>query len=95
MPETVQLAPETDERRKKIGNFKERTLWTFILLAGYITLLAMGHMYIIVLVTIVQIIVYKEVIALASVPAEEKKIPFFKVLNWYVLAPAIRRKAIA
>ena len=40
----------------------------------------MGHMYFIALVTVIQIIVYKEVIALASVPAREKKIPFFKVL---------------
>ena len=40
-------------------------------------------MYLIALVTVIQIIVYKEVIALASVPAREKKIPFFKVLNWY------------
>lgn len=84
VPETVQLTTAMDERQKRIVNFKERTLWTFILLAGYFTLLALGHMYIIALVTVIQIIVYKEVIALASVPAEEKKIPFFKVLNWYI-----------
>jgi phosphatidate cytidylyltransferase len=82
----VTLRTAADERQKRIVNFRERTLWTFILLAGYFTVLAMGHMYLIVLVTIVQIIVYKEVIALASVPAEEKKIPFFKVLNWYTSA---------
>jgi phosphatidate cytidylyltransferase len=86
VPETVTLRTAADERQKRIVNFRERTLWTFILLAGYFTVLAMGHMYLIVLVTIVQIIVYKEVIALASVPAEEKKIPFFKVLNWYTSA---------
>ena len=73
----------TEERQKKVVNFKVRTLWTFILLAGYFTILALGHMYLIALVTVIQIIVYKEVIALASVPAREKKIPFFKVLNWY------------
>jgi phosphatidate cytidylyltransferase len=72
----------TEERQKKVVNFKVRTLWTFILLAGYFTILALGHMYLIALVTVIQIIVYKEVIALASVPAREKKIPFFKVLNW-------------
>jgi phosphatidate cytidylyltransferase len=80
------LLPSTEERQekqKKVVNFRVRTLWTFILLAGYFTILALGHMYLIALVTVVQIIVYKEVIALASVPAREKKIPFFKVLNWY------------
>jgi len=74
--------PSTEERQKKVVNFKVRTLWTFILLAGYFTILALGHMYLIALVTVIQIIVYKEVIALASVPVREKKIPFFKVLNW-------------
>jgi phosphatidate cytidylyltransferase len=83
VPETVTLRTAADERKKRIVNFRERTLWTFILLAGYFTVLALGHMYLIVVVTIVQIIVYKEVIALASIPAEEKKIPFFKVVNWY------------
>ena len=74
--------PSTEERKKKVVNFKVRTLWTFILLAGYFTILALGHMYLIALVTVIQIIVYKEVIALASVPAQERRIPFFKVLNW-------------
>jgi phosphatidate cytidylyltransferase len=72
----------SEEQQKKVVNIKQRTLWTFILLAGYFTILALGHMYLIALVTVVQIIVYKEVIALASIPAQEKKIPFFKVLNW-------------
>jgi phosphatidate cytidylyltransferase len=81
LPDTVAV----DERQKKVVNFKVRTLWTFILLAGYFTILALGHMYLIALVTVIQIIVYKEVIALAAVPAREKKIPFFKVLNWYII----------
>jgi phosphatidate cytidylyltransferase len=81
--ETVVAA---EERKKKVVNFKVRTLWTFILLAGFFTILALGHMYVIALVTVIQIVVYKEVIALASVPAREKNIPFFKVLNWYLLS---------
>jgi phosphatidate cytidylyltransferase len=82
----------SEERQKKIVNLRQRTLWTFILLAGYFTILAMGHMYLIALVTVVQIIVYKEVIALASIPAQEKKIPFFKVLNWQVIVLTLLMK---
>jgi phosphatidate cytidylyltransferase len=86
-PPPVIIEDETalaaEERTKKVVNFKVRTLWTFILLAGFFTILALGHMYVIALVTVIQIVVYKEVIALASVPASEKNIPFFKVLNWY------------
>ena len=82
--ELPSAADAVAERQKKVVNFKVRTLWTFILLAGFFTILALGHMYVIALVTVIQILVYKEVIALASVPAREKNIPFFKVLNWYL-----------
>jgi phosphatidate cytidylyltransferase len=85
VPDDIPLNLPT-ERQKKVVNFKVRTLWTFILLAGFFTILALGHMYVIALVTVIQILVYKEVIALASVPAREKNIPFFKVLNWYVVS---------
>ena len=51
-------------------------------------------MYVIALVTFIQIIVYKEVIALASVPATQKKIPFFKVLNWYLIVEAVGNRNI-
>jgi len=90
LQQPLPIVPEPsaqDERQKKVVNFQVRTLWTFILLAGFFTILAMGHMYVIALVTFIQIIVYKEVIAIASVPAREKNIPFFKVLNWYVRRP--------
>jgi phosphatidate cytidylyltransferase len=83
---THELPVTREERQKKVVNFRIRTLWTFILLAGFFTILALGHVYVIALVTVVQILVYREVIALASVPVREKKIPFFKVLNWYLPA---------
>jgi phosphatidate cytidylyltransferase len=88
MPVVPDDLEATEERRKKVVNFKVRTLWTFILLFGFFTILALGHMYVIAMVTFIQIIVYKEVIALASIPAEEKKIPFFKVVNWYDSGPS-------
>lgn len=45
-----------------------------------------GHIYIIGIVTAIQIISFKEVIAIANVPSREKNIRFTKSLNWYFLA---------
>ena len=46
----------------------------------------MGHIYIIAIVTAVQIISFKEVIAIANVPSRARRLRFTKALNWYWLA---------
>lgn len=46
----------------------------------------MGHLYILAIVTAVQVITFKEVIAIANVPSREKRLQFTKSLNWYFLA---------
>lgn len=48
--------------------------------------MAAGHIYIVGLVSAVQVITFKEVIAIANVPSREKKLQFTKSLNWYFLA---------
>ena len=44
-----------------------------------------GHMYIIMIVTAIQIISFKEVIAIANVPSRARKLRLSKTLNWYFL----------
>ena len=51
---------------------------------GFFAILALGHMGVILLVIVIQTLVYKEVIAIAHVPTKEKKLPWFKTLNWFV-----------
>src|SRR5271168_2652532 len=46
----------------------------------------MGHIYIIGLVTAVQIVSFKEVIAIANLPSRARRLRFTKSLNWYWLA---------
>ena len=48
--------------------------------------MAAGHLYILAIVTAVQVITFKEVIAIANVPSREKKLQFTKGLNWYFLS---------
>uniref|UniRef100_A0A1D1YK17 Phosphatidate cytidylyltransferase n=1 Tax=Anthurium amnicola TaxID=1678845 RepID=A0A1D1YK17_9ARAE len=66
-------------------NMTVRTIWTFVMIFGFFAILALGHMGVIFLVIVIQILVYKEVIAIAHVPSKDKKLPWFKTLNWYFL----------
>ncbi|PHH89759.1 hypothetical protein CDD83_5324 [Cordyceps sp. RAO-2017] len=89
----AQLAPvqekqptAEEEYQKKKANFMTRTFWTFSMLAMFFTALFMGHIYIIAIVTAVQIVSFKEVIAIANVPSRARSIRSTKSLNWYWLA---------
>jgi phosphatidate cytidylyltransferase len=77
------------EREKKKQNFIVRTIWTLVMIAGFFLILGAGHIWIIALVAIVQVLTFKEVINLASEPAREKRLPWGRKLNWYFLACTI------
>jgi phosphatidate cytidylyltransferase len=70
----------------KNRNAVERTIWTFIMIGGFITLLCLGHPYMILLVLLCQTLVYKEVTALFELRDQKKTAedPWSKTLNWYV-----------
>lgn len=51
---------------------------------GFFAILALGHIWVILLIVVIQTLVYKEVIAIAQVPSKEKDLPWFKTLNWFV-----------
>ncbi|KAI2468488.1 phosphatidate cytidylyltransferase [Annulohypoxylon bovei var. microspora] len=71
---------------KKKANFITRTFWTFVMIGGFFSALFAGHIYIIACITIVQIVSFKEVIAIASVPSRARQLRPTKSLNWYWLA---------
>ena len=56
------------------------------MIAGFFLALFSGHIYVIALVTAIQIVSFKEVIAIANVPSRAKNLKFTKALNWYFLA---------
>jgi phosphatidate cytidylyltransferase len=48
----------------------------------------LGHFYIIALIMVIQVQIFREVISVADVDvsaAREKKLPMFRFLNWYFL----------
>lgn len=61
----------TIPKKKKDQNAMERTIWTFIMIFGFIGLLCAGHPYMILLVMLCQTLVYKEVTALFNLRDRE------------------------
>ena len=65
---------------KKKQTFITRTIWTFVMIFGFFIAMFSGHIYIIGLVTAIQIISFKEVIAIANVPSKEKNLRFAELV---------------
>ncbi|KAF5983932.1 phosphatidate cytidylyltransferase [Fusarium coicis] len=88
--EPSQKQPAVSEKQaeyeKKKANFITRTFWTFVMFALFFAALFMGHIYIICIITAVQIVSFKEVIAIANVPSRARSLRSTKSLNWYWLA---------
>lgn len=82
-PTTQPVAkPETDKKKQA---FITRTIWTFVMIIGFFIIIMSGHLPLIGLVIMCQILTFKEIIALTSEPARDKNIPWNKSLNWYFL----------
>ncbi|CAI5760051.1 unnamed protein product [Candida verbasci] len=77
--------PVVNEHEKKKQAFITRTIWTFVMISGFFLTLASGHLALIIMVLIFQLLTFKEIISLTSEPARDKKIPYNRSLNWYFL----------
>ncbi|VDB95206.1 unnamed protein product [Peniophora sp. CBMAI 1063] len=84
------------EKKRKIGSIVTRTVWTFIMIGGFIGCLLMGHAYMIILVMLCQTLVYREVTRLfmltdiqakATDETRERDV-WSKTLSWYFFAVA-------
>ncbi|KIK01402.1 hypothetical protein K443DRAFT_678405 [Laccaria amethystina LaAM-08-1] len=87
---------QDSEKTKKRQILLTRTLWTFIMIGGFVGLLLLGHAYMVLLVMLCQTLVYREVTALFSLKSAapesrdkedlKGKDPWSKTLNWYFFA---------
>lgn len=59
------------------------------MIAVFFALMGAGHIWIIAIVTVVQVFAYKEIIAIPNVPSRERRLPWFRTQNWYFLAVAM------
>lgn len=84
--EHVEKPKETADYTKKKQNFVVRTIWTLVMVFGMFSILFLGPIWVIGLVVVLQILTFKEVIALSSRPAREHELPLNRTLSWYFLA---------
>lgn len=83
--------PMTEDEQKrqafqqKKQTFITRAIWTFVMIGVFFGAMFAGHIYIIIIITAVQIISYKEVIAISNVPSRARSLRFTKTMNWYFL----------
>lgn len=76
-------------REKKKQDFIIRFIWTLVMASGFIGVICMGHIWIVSLIFVCQILVFKECIAVTSQPSKEKNLHLTKSLNWYWLFTTI------
>lgn len=74
-----------NEKEKKKQAFITRTIWSLVMIFGFLATLLLGHLPLICLVLLFQVLTFKEIIALTAEPARDKNIPYNKSLNWYFL----------
>ncbi|KAL2036606.1 hypothetical protein N7G274_010632 [Stereocaulon virgatum] len=77
--------PTQSDYEKKKQNFITRAIWTLVMMAAFFTAMFSGHLYIIAIITGIQVMSFKEVIAIANVPSRAKNLRFTRSLNWYFL----------
>jgi phosphatidate cytidylyltransferase len=77
------------EFEKKKLTFITRLIWTLVMVAGFVLMVLGGHIYIILLVTAIQIVSFKEVVSIIDVPSRARSLRFTKSLNWYFLGTAM------
>lgn len=82
--EKPKVAPSEYEKKK--ATFITRTIWTLAMIGGFFGAMFAGHVYVLMIITMVQIVSFKEVIAIAQVPAKQRDLPLTRSLNWYFLA---------
>jgi hypothetical protein len=86
MSNTQQTTLLMDEPgKKKWKNWWIRTLWTFVMISGFLGIILSGHIWVVLLVVVIQTLVYWEVISIAHVPSKAKKMPWFRTMSWYFL----------
>lgn len=59
------------------------------MIAVFFVLLLNGHLYMIMVITAIQVISFKEVVSIMNVPSRSRSLRFTKSLNWYFLGTAM------
>lgn len=70
--------------RNKYKSMLIRTYSTFWMIGGFIAIIYLGHLYIWAMVVVIQIFMAKELFNLLRKAHEDKQLPGFRLLNWWM-----------
>lgn len=73
---------------KKWRNWWIRTVTTFMMIGAFFTILASGHLWVILMTMTIQTVVFGEVILIAQGPAKERQMRWYKTISWYGNLPS-------
>ncbi len=84
---SINMEPISDGGHKdiKARNAAIRIFWGAMMIAAFLILILAGHLYVVLLVCILQTMIFKEVIGLAHIPYKQKNLPWFRTFSWYFL----------
>lgn len=71
---------DSEENRWK--NYRTRCVWGIVMIILFTILLLAGHLPIVLMVVGIQTAIFKEVISVAHLKYKERKLPWFRTLNW-------------
>lgn len=75
-------AQQTKEREKKIGKIIERSLLALLMICFFGLIIYLGHCYLCLLVIALQTVIFQELVGVRIKQSAEKKMPFFRTLQW-------------
>lgn len=67
----------------KYENFIVRTIWTLVMLGGFMGVIKAGHFYCSMIIALVEVFAFKEILDLKRNREKESQIPVSTFLNWY------------
>jgi phosphatidate cytidylyltransferase len=85
--EPVESAEEIAIRKRQ--EFWTRTRWTFAMFLSFMFVIASGQAFVAALVVCIKIGMFYEILALKRNKEKEKRIPWFRSINWYFFATTI------
>lgn len=75
--------------QQKYQKFRTRALSSAWMIAGFMFILYMGHLYIWAMIVVLQIFMARELFILARAAQREKQLPGFRLLNWHFFFTAM------
>eukprot|EP00899_Mesostigma_viride_P026529 jgi/Mesvir1/7060/Mv09176-RA.1 len=77
------------KKKRSYRDMLVRIYSSVLMLAGFYGVLYMGHVYVSAFVICLQVLMVRELFALAAAKASERELPGFRLLNWWFFAVAL------